>query len=175
MTVSRRAAALLAVASALMVAASPADAQWMWKDESGRVIASDQAPPVGTPKSRIMKEPRARQAAASTATAPADKDAAPAEPQKSLADREGLKTSPGASTTQRQKESADAAKKADDEAARASAMKENCAAVKSNVVALQSGGRAARFNEKGEKVYIDDADRQSEIAKQQAQVNQYCK
>ena len=54
-------------------------------------------------------------------------------------------------------------------------MQENCSAVKRNLAALQSGGRAARFNEKGEKVYIDDAERQSEIAKQQAQVGQFCK
>jgi hypothetical protein len=46
--------------------------------------------------------------------------------------------------------------------------------VKSNVAALQSGGRAARFNDKGEKVYIDDTQRAAEIQRQQAQAAQYC-
>jgi len=152
-----------------LVASSPAAAQWMWKDESGHVIASDQPPPPGTPQSRILKEPRAR--AAGTAAAPAASDAdAPKAPdaQKSIADREF-------ESKQRAKEAADAAKKADDDAAKAKALKENCATARSNVAALQAGGRAARFNEKGEKVYIDDAERQNEIAKQQTQVSQFCK
>ena len=159
---------LLLVAStlALVVASIPALGQWMWKDESGRVIASDQAPPPGTPESRIMKSPRKKSAAvAAPVAAP---PATNGEPPKSTSDRE-------LDAKLEAKKQADAAKQADAEAAKAQAMKENCAAVRSNVVALQSGGRAARFNDKGEKVYIGDDERQAEINKQQAQVSQYCK
>jgi hypothetical protein len=158
-------ASLAAAAIALAVSSAPAAAQWMWKDEAGHVIASDQAPPPGTPESRIMKAPR-QKPVKQPVTPPPDPNAP--EPQKSVADRE-------LDAKMKQKEQADAAKKADDDAARAQAMKENCAAVRSNVAALQAGGRAARYNDKGEKVYIGDDDRQAEIAKQQAQVAQYCK
>jgi hypothetical protein len=156
------------LAFALLFTSLPVAAQWVWKDEAGHTVASDQPPPAGTPQSHIIKEPRQRPLPPAPAAA-ADKDATKsADASKSLADRE-------LDSKMRQKEAADAAKKADDEAARAIAMKENCTAVRSNVAALQSGGRAARFNEKGEKVYIDDSERQAEITKQQAQVAQYCK
>jgi hypothetical protein len=160
---------MITTALAFAFAAAPAAAQWVWKDEAGHVVASDQPPPMNVPQSRIIKEPRAKAAAPAAATDkdPA-KDAAKAEAPKSLADRE-------LDAKQRQKEQAEAAKKADDDAAKAKALKENCSSARSNVAALTAGGRAARFNEKGEKVYIDDAERQSEINKQQAQVAQYCK
>ena len=156
--------------AALLLAAGSATAQWVWKDEAGRVVASDQPPPVGVPPSRIIKEPKARVAPPAPS---ADKDAAPkdagkAEATKSLADRD-------LDAKQRQKEAADAAKKADDEAVKAKAMQENCTAVRGNLAALQAGGRAARFNEKGERIYIDDSERASEIAKSQGQVAQYCR
>ena len=158
--------ATIGAALALVLSSTPAAAQWMWKDEAGRTIASDQAPPAGTPDSRILKQPRGRAVAtgpATPTTTPVDNGAS-----KTLADRE-------LDAKQRQKESAEAAKKADEEASRAKAMQENCTAVRGNLAALQAGGRAARFNEKGERVYIDDSERASEIAKSQGQVAQYCR
>jgi len=150
----------------LLLVAAPAFGQWMWKDDAGKVVASDQPPPTSVPQSRILKEPRARPAA--PAAPVTDKDAAKADAPKSVADRE-------LDANQRQKESADAAKKADDNAVKAKAMQENCSAVRGNLAALQAGGRAARFNEKGERVYLDDSQRASEIQKSQGQISQYCK
>ena len=160
-----RLSSLVAVLLTLSLATS-AHAQWIWKDEAGHVVASDQPPPIGTPQSRIVKEPRARPAA--PAPAAPDKDAKDKDAPKSLADRE-------LESRQRQKEAAEAAKKADDDAARARAMQDNCTSVRGNLAALQAGGRAARFNANGERVYLDDAQRQSEIAKSQGQIAQYCK
>ena len=151
------------IVASLVLASGPATAQWIWKDEAGQVIASDQPPPPDTPPSRIVKQPRAR-----AANAPAAPKAPPVDAQKSLADRD-------LEARQQEKANADAAKKAADDAARAQAMQDNCRAIRGNVAALQAGGRAARFNEKGEKVYIDDNQRQDEINKQQAQAAQYCK
>ncbi len=157
----------LLIATVLATAASTAVAQWVWKDETGHVFASDQPPPMTVPQSQIIRQPKPR--ASAPAPAPATvANAAKTDAPKSLADRE-------LESKQRAKEAADAAKKADEDAARQQALKDNCSAVRGNLAALQAGGRASRFNEKGEKVYIDDADRQSEINKQQAQVAQYCK
>lgn len=158
---ARAATALLA----LLFAGTPAFAQWMWKDESGHTIASDQPPPPGTPPARILKSPR---------TSPAPVPAAPAkppegaEPPKSLADRD-------LEFKQRQKEAAEAQKAADESAAKARALAENCATVRGNLAALQTGGRMARVNERGEKSYIDDNQRAAEIARAQGQVAQFCK
>ena len=148
--------------------AVPAFAQWVWKDDQGKVIASDQAPPPSVPQSRIIKEPRARSAGAPAPAVDASKADPKGDAPKSLADRE-------LEARQQQKETADAAKKADEEATKARAMQDNCSAVRGNLAALQAGGRAARFNEKGERVYLDDSQRASEIQKSQAQIAQYCK
>lgn len=165
------------VAAALV--AGPAHAQWMWKDDAGRIVASDQPPPISVPLSRIIKSPKQR--AVDLTPAPPAKEGeakdvskvdakgdAKGDAPKTVADRD-------LEFKQRQKESAEAAKKADEESAKAKAMKENCTAVRGNLAGLQSGGRTARINEKGEKYYIDDAQRQGEIAKTQGQIAQYCK
>jgi Domain of unknown function (DUF4124) len=154
---------LLTAASAVVFSSS-AFAQWIWKDEGGHTIASDQPPPPNTPASRIIKQPRARTPAPAGAPAP-DANAAPA--QKSVAERE-------LESKQKAKETAEAQKKADDDAARAKGLKDNCAQMKGNVAALQAGGRISRYNDKGEKIYIDDNQRAAEIARQQSQLSQSC-
>ena len=165
--------ALVGCIVAISFAASAAHAQWMWKDDVGHIVASDQPPPTSVPLSRILKSPRPRAVDVRPA-APAKegeqktKDAAKSEAPKTIADRD-------LDYKQRQKEDAEGAKKADAEAAKTKAMQENCTAVRGNLAGLQNGGRAARVNEKGEKSYIDDAQRQSEIAKTQSQISQYCK
>ncbi len=166
---SRTLLSTLLIGLALATASSTAFGQWVWKDEGGHVVASDQPPPMNVPPGSILKQPRPRSGARAPANAPAaDANVAKTDAPKSLADRE-------LESKQHAKEAAEAAKKSDEDAARAKALKDNCSAVRGNLAALQAGGRASRFNEKGEKVYIDDADRQSEINKQQAQVSQYCK
>jgi hypothetical protein len=150
----------------LIPLSAPAFGQWIWKDQQGNMVASDQPPPTSVPKSRIIKEPHPRPGG-DPAPSP-DKDTAKADTPKSLADRD-------LDQKQKQKEAAEAAKKAEDEAAKAKAMQENCTSVKGNLAALQAGGRAARFNDKGERVYIDDAERATEIQKSQGQIAQYCK
>lgn len=152
---------------AATVFASGASAQWMWKDEAGHVIASDQPPPPDTPAARILKAPRTRTSPTPKPPEPSDATKAP-EAAKTTADRE-------LDFKQRQKEQAEAQKKNDEEAAKAKAMQENCATVRSNLAGLQAGGRIARTNDRGEKFYLDDAQRQGEIARAQGQISQYCK
>jgi hypothetical protein len=164
--------AIGAVVAACALAAVPAHAQWMWKDEGGHTIASDMPPPPNTPPSRILKSPRKTPAAEAVADAPSGDAAKAADPKadapKSLADRE-------LEAKKRDRERAEAAKKSDDEAVKVAAMKENCSTVRGNLAGLQAGGRAARVNEKGEKTYLDDAQRAAEVAKAQGQIAQYCK
>ena len=162
------------VGLALPVAALPAHAQWVWKDESGHTVISDQAPPKTVPLSRIVKSPRAR-ATADVNTAAKEVDAkegdkkdGKSDAQKNLAERD-------LEYKKRQKEIAEADQKQQAEAAKAQAMQENCTAMRGNMAALQAGGRMARVNEKGDRYYLDDAQRQGEIAKTQTQIGQFCK
>jgi len=164
-----------AVVAALALAVAPLHAQWVWKDEGGHTIASDMPPPADTPPARILKAPRKTPAAAPAPVADAGTgdagkggEPAKADAPKTLADRE-------LDAKKRDRERAEAAKKSDEEAAKAVAMKENCSTVRGNLAGLQAGGRAARVNEKGEKFYLDDSQRASEVAKAQGQIAQYCK
>ena len=173
--------ALCALIVAASLAAFPAHAQWMWKDEAGRLVVSDQPPPTNVPLSRIVKAPRQR--AADLRPMPPAKEGEPKDAAKADAVKaDGVKADASKNLAdrdleykQRQKEEAEATKKAEAEATKAKAMQENCTAVRGNLAGLQNGGRAARVNEKGEKSYIDDAQRQGEIAKTQSQIAQYCK
>ena len=99
---------------------------------------------------------------------PPEAKSAKSEGPKTLADRD-------LDYKQRQKEGAEAQKKQADEAAKAKQEQENCSAARGNLAGLQTGGRNARINEKGERVFLDDSQRQGEITKTQSQVSQYCK
>jgi outer membrane biosynthesis protein TonB len=160
--------AVIAAGLATALLAPSAVAQWMWKDDAGKVVASDQPPPPSVPASHIMKTPRKRTPDQAAVEPPKDAAKDGADAPKSLADRD-------LEFKQRQKEAAEAAKKAEAEAAKAQGLKENCAALRGNLAALQTGGRAARTDANGERSYIDDAQRQSEIERTQAQLSQNCK
>ena len=60
-TLSRRAGLLAAgtwlVALAAATLATPAEAQWRWRDASGRVTASDRPPPKEIPDKDILSRP----------------------------------------------------------------------------------------------------------------------
>ena len=67
-----------------------------------------------------------------------------------------------------------AAAKADEKQKEADEKKENCASAKENLAALEGGQRISRSDAKGERYYLDDAQREQEIAKGRTQVKQVC-
>ena len=52
---------------------------------------------------------------------------------------------------------------------------ENCKAAKSNLASYKQGGRIYKVNEKGERVYMDDAGLKEGADKAQADISEYCK
>ena len=50
-------ASLLLTATALLIIALPAQAQWKWKDANGKTQYSDMPPPPGTPAANILQRP----------------------------------------------------------------------------------------------------------------------
>ena len=132
---------------------------YQWRDSNGRSVYSDSPPPPGTPAGNILKSPKPREAAASApaevpkAAGDAKAPAAPA--QKSIADRE-------AEYKKRQADTAEKAQK-DEQAANAEKQRaERCTLMRRQLATLESGQRVSRQNDKGERVFLEDADRAQE-------------
>ncbi|MCE2999137.1 MAG: DUF4124 domain-containing protein [Betaproteobacteria bacterium] len=91
-----------------------------------------------------------------------------ATPEKSVAER-------GADFRKRQAEQQEAAKKADEKARDAADRSANCESAQAYLKSLQSGVRIVRTDPKtGERVFLDDADRQHEIQRAQRGVDSNC-
>lgn len=148
-------AALLSFFAALLLAA-PAHAQWKWRDASGKLQYSDLPPPAGTPDKEILQRPAppARLTVsvvppASAASAAAQRPAAPA----SQADVDAARQK-----REQEQEVARIREKAkQDEARVAEQRRDNCQRAQAGLRNLQSGTRLTRTNEKGERVFMDEA------------------
>lgn len=148
----------LALAAALC-AALPVHAQvHKWVDANGKVQYSDQPPPgqSGVQKLRIEKS-----------TAPAAVPAATKAP-KTLAERD-------LESRQNQVAAEEAKKKQQQADADAKIKQGNCINAKGNLKTLEEGGRVFKYDSKGEKQYVDDADREKAIADARRQVSEWCK
>ena len=131
-----------------------------WTTADGKRACGD-APPAGV-KVTTLKVPSAP---ASAATGDAAKDAkkGPLTP----ADREQ-------DYRKRQAEAQKTAAKADQKKQDEDAKKQNCERSREMLRAVESGQRIQRTDDKGERFYLDDAQREQEAAKAGAQVQQNC-
>ncbi len=146
----RRFALLLA---ALFLAPSAGAQIYQWKDENGKTVISDK-PPVG-----YVRQQK---------TIDSDTQAQSGQKQKSLADRE-------MEFRKRQKESQESGDKARKEEASASEKRENCDNARRQLQALESGERIALRDDKGERYYMEDAQREQETAKARNFIESSCK
>ncbi len=145
----KRLALVLALSLAL-----PAGAQiYQWKDANGKTVISDK-PPVGQVRQQKTLE-SGTQAQVQN------------QKQKSLADRE-------LEFRKRQKESQENSEKAQKEEASATEKRENCANARRQLQVLESGERIALRDEKGERYFMEDAQREQEIAKARRFVDSSC-
>jgi hypothetical protein len=95
--------------------------------------------------------------------------AAPAGPQKSLAERD-------AEFRKRQTEQQEAAKKAEEKNQETADRRQNCEAAQSYLRSLQSGNRIGKTDPKtGERVFLEDNERAAEIARAQRAADSNCK
>lgn len=135
------------VIAAMALAAQAADI-YTWKDADGRVHFSDQ-PPTGKQDVRKVrsKEPAAMPVPAEQAK-PAEK--------RSQADKY-------LEQRKRRAEAQEAADKAEKDKAAAERKTADCQSARNQLKALESGQRVSRFNDKGESIPMDDAERQAEI------------
>ncbi len=138
---------------AVFLAISAADAQiYQWKDDNGKTVISDK-PPSGPVKEQRKIE---TESTGGIATG-----------QKTIADRD-------LDFRKRQKEAQDNAEKAKKQQTAAADKAENCANARRQLTTLESGERISMRDDKGERYYLDDAQRQQEIVRTRQIVAQSC-
>ncbi|MCG6877346.1 MAG: DUF4124 domain-containing protein [Betaproteobacteria bacterium] len=147
--------------SALLLVAVPAQAQlYKWVDANGRVQYSDRKPTDGRQQAQEVKN-----TVSSVGSQPIGAGTTSGPKTAAELDKEFQK---------RRQEQTEAQQKQQQAATEQKQKAQNCQAARENLAALNSGQRIARFNEKGEKIYIDDSARAAEVARSRQLVQANC-
>jgi hypothetical protein len=165
-------ARLVLTLAAAALAALPAAAQQLYKyvGPDGKVQYSDRPPADGRKAEKVTSSrissvgPGAGGASAAAASGDGAKPSAP----KTAAEQEQA-------FRQRRIDAEEKAKKDEKLALDQQQKAESCAGARRELAGLQSGQRIARLNEQGERIFLDDAGVQSEIARLQREVAAGCK
>jgi hypothetical protein len=169
--------ALLGAAVCLTLAPTAASAQWKWRDGNGQINISDLPPPRGIPERDILERPGPPGTRPAAATPPASTTAAAADaaasPAKTGAD--APRVDPELEARRRAAEQEQAARQRTADAKLAARRAENCKAARSHLAALESGQRLVRFNEKGEREFLDDDQRATEMKRAKEAIASDCR
>jgi Domain of unknown function (DUF4124) len=140
---------------ALALAASPLASAQMYKylDKDGKTVYSDQAPPnTDTKQLNIPSGVTSSPAAAPKNAVERDKD-----------------------LQKGRDEARDRAKKADDAVKQAEAKDQQCAAAKMAYQTYADGGRIAKYNDKGERIFLGDEEIDAERERSKREMDEACK
>lgn len=132
---------------------------YKWVDKDGKVQYSDQPPPPDATKSALQK---VLPTSSSPAASQGDKAAEKA-PDK------------GKEFVKRRSDSAEKQKKGDEASKLAQRKQESCDDARANLKGLEAGGRISKTDANGERYFLDDDQRQQEIARTQGVVAESCK
>ncbi len=144
-----------ALAAATCVAAGAHAQAYRWTDKNGHAQFGDIPPP------GVNATPLNLPATPPAASGSGDKPPlTPAEEQQQF--------------RKRQLDKQKAEEKAQKERERAQAKQQNCASAQESLRMLQSGQRVVKIDAKGERYFIDDAQRAQETARAQDAVKQWC-
>lgn len=142
---------LIAAACAL-VAIGAAAQVYKWVDKDGKVQYSDQPPPPDAAKATAQKID-----ASPPVSAP-----------KPLAEK-------AKEFDKRKTDAAEKAKKSDADAQVAQQKAANCTQARGNLRVLQDAPKLTRVNKDGEIVFVEDSEREGEMAKAQRSIDEFCK
>ena len=160
--------ALLAFVCACVLALPALGELYKWTDAEGKVHYSDQPPP---PNVKLPAAAKPRRQAAPTrapdAAGTPDSAGTPAAAPKSVAEQD-------AEFNRRRVEAAEKEAAEKKVAAEAAEKKKNCEQAKNRLAGLQSGARVSRYNEKGEIVYVDEAEIAQETARAKQVADSWC-
>lgn len=159
----------LLFALALGIATLPVMAQWQWMDKDGRKVFSDRPPPSDVPETSIIRKPLMRGRTADTGALVASPETG--QPKVSSVDSELLDKK---KQVEKQASEAEASKRKAEEDRVAKLKADNCSRAQQAKAGFDSGVRMARTNEKGERVFYDDAMRSEETQRLQGIIQQNC-
>lgn len=138
----------------LVTLAAAASAQiYRWKDENGGIVFSDKPPEGRARQQEKLDTPLSAPSSGSI--------------QKNLAEQE-------ISFQKRQKEARERAEKTGKEEAAQAEKQEYCSSLRRQLMALESGERIVRRDENGERQFLEDAQREQEIAKVRQAMQNTC-
>lgn len=140
---NRRISLAVGLCALALVALPAAAALYKWTDENGRTVYGD-TPPAGVKAERV-----------NAAAPPADPNAV-----RDLATKD-------AQIKARQRTRAEEEAKTEKAQADAKAKGERCAQIRGNIQTMRSGAAVYKFNEKGEKIFLEGPDREKSIADSQ--------
>jgi len=159
---------VIGISLALVAAAATAQ-QYKWKDSRGRWVYGD-VPPAGANVIPLKSSTPSKPAAAAK---PAGSEAG---------SKAGAKGSKPLTAAEQELEFRRRIKKAQEEAAKtakeeqnARESKQNCDMAREQLRILASGARIERMDPKGERYFIDDAQRASELAQARRSESDWCK
>ena len=157
-------------------------AQWQWMDKDGRKVFSDRPPPSDILEKNILKRPGGLTASPAAAPALPQGDEPAPEPTGTAAPAAPKTSAPklpakDAQLEARKKaaEDQEAAKKKASEEKAALARGDNCERAKKALATMQSGMRVSVTNAKGEREFMDDNARATEVKRLQGIADNDCK
>ena len=148
-------------------------AQWQWIDNEGHKVFSDRAPPPDIVDKNILKRPNSR------AVLPVDDSETPASGAAAPVAVPGAAKAVGVDkeleARKKQAADAEAAKRKAEEERVTKAKIENCARAKQAKASLESGVRISRTNAAGEREFMDDSAKATELKRIQGIITSDCK
>jgi hypothetical protein len=156
---------------------TPSEAQWAWKDTNGRLVYSDRPPPaevkaaniVRQPTTQVLSNPAPAAGGVEDAVKPADGKSSDAKSNapKTIAERE-------MEFRKRQQERADSEKKAAEEQTKNAAKAAECERARGYLKSLEEGVRITRTDASGNREYLDDAQRATEVDRTRRIIQSTC-
>ncbi len=145
-------------------------AQYKWKDNRGQVHVSDMPPPRDIPDKDVLQRPSATasRVAATPAAGSASVPSATALPGK-------LPVDPELEARRKRADDEAKARSRADEDRLAVQRTENCQRARQQMAVLDNGQRLVRYNDKGERVVLDDAARADEAQAARRAMAQDCR
>lgn len=182
--------ATLVVAAALTLWATHARAQYQWRDENGRMVYSDKAPPLSVKPEHVIRADPKRPVYVETANAkasgdgksPAAEGKADAAHKADAGHRDGENARPGQTQADREleqrrkfQEQVNAEKKRREQAEMEAKVSKACDEMHGEIRTLESGMRITRVTKDGEREYLSDEERASRLDTIRRSVKESCK
>ena len=161
-------------------ASTPSQAQWAWKDGNGRLVYSDRPPPSDIKPANVVRQPNTQVLAnPAPASGPLDDSGKPSDAK----NPDAKNPTPGGPKTvaeremefrKRQQERADGEKKAAEEQTKNAVKTAECDRARGYLKSLEDGVRITRTDASGNREFLDDAQRATEVDRTRKIIQSTC-